>query len=267
MTDSENRSDDNRGEAPALPAFDLKNQPSVPFDGRFLSPGNLAESPNPRMSLLDAVHTRRTSRAYADRPVDRATLEWLVGNAMHAPTACNEQQWKIIQIDDADVIEDLYERGSAAFLQGVRQCVLVCYNRDSDNRAWADGVQSGAAFVTLFQLLAHSIGIGSCWICHLPNKSELRRLFDIHRAYEPVALVSYGYYRNKVKTHPRKHEPGRVIMESRFRAEGLVFSGTRRVLWRTIGRYLYYKIPPFLRRRLRPYTTPFEKKFYYETFD
>ena len=151
MTDSQ----DNSGDQPtALPAFDLETQTSVPFDGRFLSPGRLADAPNPRMPLLDAVHTRRTSRAYADRPVDQATLEWLVGNAMHAPTACNEQQWKIIRIDDAGVIADLYERGSAAFLQGVRQCLLVCYNRDSDNRAWSDDVQSGAAFITIFQLLA-----------------------------------------------------------------------------------------------------------------
>lgn len=250
-----------------LPAFDIAAQRSVPFDGRFMNPGALAQSPNPMMPLLDAVGTRRTSRSYDDRPVDPAILEWLVRHAMHAPTACNEQQWKMILIDDPAIIQDLYERGSASFLKNVRQCFLLCYNRQSDNREWLDHIQSGAAFIATFQLLAHSMGIGSCWIGHLPNKSELRRLFRIHRHYEPVALVSFGYYRSRVHVLPRKHDVSRLIMRNRFSSEGLVFESVRRTLFRTVARYIYYKIPAVLRRKLKPYTTRFEKKFYYETFD
>ena len=251
----------------SLPAFDLESQRSVPFDGKFLQPGGLVDAPNPMMPLLDAVGTRRTSRSYSPEPVDPETFRWLIRHAMHAPTACNEQQWKVIYIDDAAIIQDLYERGSASFLKGVRQCMLVCYNRRTDNRQWLDHIQSGAALITTFQLLAHSIGIGSCWVGHLPNKSEMRRLFGIHRAYDPVALISFGYYRNKVNVMPRKHEPARVIMHNRFVSEGLVLDSRRRTLFRTVARYLYYKLPAPVRRRLKPYAARFEKKFYYEVFD
>ena len=250
-----------------LPEFDFEQQQTIPFDGKFLRPGDLVDHPNPSMPLLDAICTRRTSRAYSERPVDRATFEWLVAHSMNAPTACNEQQWKIINIDRAESIQDLYERGSAAFLQNTRQCFLVCYNHRSDNTHWLDHTQSGAAFITTFQLLAHSIGIGSCWIGHLPNKSEVRRIFGIHRAYDPVALVAYGYYRSRVKIMPRKHSATRIIMDNRFSSEGLVFSSHRQALIRSFFRWVYYKVPALLRRRIRSYSKPHEKKFYYETFD
>jgi len=247
--------------------FSLESQNSMPYDGRFLHPGSLVDHPNPMMPLLDAIWTRRTSRSYAAKKVPQEVFDWLVAQAMNAPTACNEQQWKIIHIDDPDIITDLYERGSASFLLNAKQCFLVCYNHNTDNREWLDHVQSGAAFVTMFQLIAHCMGIGSCWIGHLPNKSELRRIFKIHRSYDPVALVSYGYYRNKVRTLPRKHDVGHIIMENRFFSDRLVLGPNRGTLFRTIGRYIYYKIPAFLRRKLRNYTKPYEKKFYYEEFD
>ncbi len=252
---------------PSLPEFHFEQQTSIAFDSKFLRPGDLVDHPNPAMPLLDAICTRRTSRAYSERSVERETFEWLVAHAMNAPTACNEQQWKIIHIDRPEIIQDLYERGSAAFLQNTRQCFLICYNRRGDNTHWLDHIQSGAAFAATFQLLAHSVGVGSCWIGHLPNKSELRRIFGIHRAYDPVALVSYGYYRSRVKVMPRKHTATQVIMDNHFNSAELVFSSHRQALIRSLFRWLYYKVPAPFRRRIRDRSKPYEKKFYYETFD
>jgi nitroreductase len=250
-----------------LRSFNIESQSSVPFDGRFLKPGALVDRPRPDMPLLDAICTRRTARAYADRPVEPDRFAWLVSHAMHAPTACNEQQWKVIYIDDRRLIEDLYWRGSASFLKNARQCFLLCYNRQTDNREWLDHIQSGAAFISTFQLLAHSIGIGSCWIGHLPNKSELRRMFSIHRYYEPITLVSFGYYHSKVNILPRKHSALRIISHNRFTTDGLVFSSGRSMFLRTMARYAYYKFPPFIRKKLKPYVSRFEKKFYTEIYD
>lgn len=247
--------------------FNIEQQKSIPFNGRFMTPGVLVDNPNPDMSLLDAVCTRRTSRSYRDEMVDEQLFEWLIRYSMNSPTACNEQQWKVILIDDTEIIQDLVERGSASFLQNVKQCFLLCYNKESDNIEWQDHIQSGAAFITTFQLLAHSLGVGSCWIGHLPNKNEVRRLFKIHSFYEPIALVSFGYYRSKVNVLPRKHDVERVIMKNRFESGNLVFEDRRRTFFRTIARYIYYKIPAFIRRKLKPYLHRFEKKFYYEVFD
>ena len=95
----------------------------------------------------------------------------------------------------------------------------------------------------------------------------MRRVFNIHSAYDPVALVSFGYYRDKVKIMPRKHDPLRIIMRNRFSREGLSFGSRQSILFRTVARYAYYKLPPFIRRRLKRFAVRYEKKFYYEIYD
>ena len=188
----------------------IETQSSVSFDGKYLVPGSLVNDPNPDMSLLDAVITRRTSRNYADEPVPFELFESIVNLAAHAPSACNEQRWKIIYIDDPATLEDLYQRGSAAFLRKTKQAFLVLYNNRSDNVKYRDHVQSGAAFITTFSLLAHAVGIGSCWIGHIPNRREIRRLFQIDRRFDPIALVSFGFYKYRVKPRPRKKQGKRL---------------------------------------------------------
>lgn len=248
-------------------AYSVESQVSVPVEGGFLKPGALVENPNPSMPLVDALLTRRTSRAYSDKLVDRDLFEWIVSMAMHAPTACNEQQWKIVHIENSDQIEDLYLRGSAAFLKNTKQCFLICYNSKNDNPRWHDYVQSASAFAAFFQLIAHSVGVGSCWVCHLPNQSELKRIFRIHKNYEPVCLISYGFYRGKAKLLPRKHDASKVIMNETFKSENLKFASHRNLLARSMMRFLYYKIPAIFRKKLRKYSIKHEKKFYYETHD
>lgn len=251
----------------SLPTFDMQQQKSVPIEMGMLAPGRLSQNPSPMMPLLDAIWTRRTSRVYDANPVPYEVFTWLVAQAMNAPTACNEQKWKIVYIDDPKIIVDLYERGSASFIKNVKQCFVVCYNNQSDNLEWKDHLQSGAAFINTFMLMAHSIGIGSCWVGHLPNKSEVNRVLNIHSKYEPIALVTFGYYKSKVKMQPRKRDPSQIIFRNRFDSTGLNFNTERGTLLRTVLRFIYYKLPACIRRKLKPHTHKFEKKFYYETFD
>ena len=245
----------------------LEEQDSVPLKGSFLKPGTLVDAPNPDMSLQDAILTRRTVRAYREEPVPFELFEELIGLSMHAPTACNEQRWKILYIDDPAIFEDLYERGSAAFVRKARQGFLALYNNHTDNTEYKDHIQSASAFITTFSLIAHSVGVGACWVGHLPNKRELQRLLGIHRYYEPVAFVTFGFYRSKVKTKTRKRDASDVISRNRFSREGLTFSTSKNVFLRKIARKLYYLIPSVFRRKLRPKSLPYEKKFYYEVYD
>ena len=47
------------------------------------------------MDLLKVIEERRSSRAYLDKPVDKHTLETLIGFAMQAPSAINLQPWEL----------------------------------------------------------------------------------------------------------------------------------------------------------------------------
>ncbi len=214
------------------------------------------------MELIEALRTRRTVRAYQEQPVPDSMVEYLLHEATRAPSACNIRGWRFIVIRRKEQLRWLYENGSASFIPEAPQAVLVCYDNRTENSAWNDFEQSAAAAITCFQLLAHEQGIGSCWICHLPPRDEVRRHFGIATDYTPTALVTFGYYRTGQVTSPRdlSGEVRRVAYEQwdfepemRDTASGLAF------LARKTARFLYYLMPK--RAWLRRYALKYEKKF------
>ena len=251
-----------------LKYFNINTQQTLPIENGNIKPSILVKDPNPHMPLIDAICTRRTARAYdRNNPVSFDTFKWIIHHSMHAPSSCNEQKWKVLLIKDKSLITELYERGSASFLKNSNQCFLLCYSNESDNNEWSDSIQSGAAFINTFSLLAHSIGVGTCWIGHLPNKSEVKRMFGMHKMYDPVALVSFGYYLSNLNMKSRKKNVDEIISLNKFKSVNLSFDNSRNTLVRSVLRYMYYKVPFFLRKKVKKYALRYEKKFYYENYD
>lgn len=63
------------------------------------------------MEVLDAMRRRASTRAYLDKPVDRATLEAILDAARWAPSGVNTQPWQV-----AVVVGETKRRLSAALL-------------------------------------------------------------------------------------------------------------------------------------------------------
>jgi len=213
------------------------------------------------VELTEAVRTRRTVRTYLEKPVPDELIETLLRESTRAPSACNIRGWRFIVIHDPAQFRWLYENGSAAFIKDAPQAVLVCYDSRTENAAWNDNEQSAAAAITCFQLLAHEQGIGSCWICHLPPRAEVRRHFDVPAEYDPIALVSFGYYLPGKVPEPRDLSGDTRMVaygswdfepDARADSAGLTFA-------RKVARWLYYLLP--WRGWLRKYALKYEKKF------
>ncbi|MEO0650153.1 MAG: nitroreductase family protein, partial [Planctomycetota bacterium] len=69
----------------------------VPFADRY-DPGRPpAEAAKELHAMLSK---RRSVREFSDRPVDRATIEWLVRCAHTAPSGANKQPWRFVAVSD-----------------------------------------------------------------------------------------------------------------------------------------------------------------------
>lgn len=214
------------------------------------------------MDLIEAVRTRRTVRAYLDKPVPGSLIEDLLRESTRAPSACNIRGWRFIVIQKREELRWLYENGSAAFLKDVPQAVLVCYDNRTENSAWNDFEQSAAAAITTFQLLAHAQGIGSCWICHLPPREEVSAHFGVPAEFTPIALLSIGYYLPGQALDPRNLAgDARCVAYEKWDFEPEERDVPLSVIKQTrkIARWMYYLLPK--RGWLRKYALKFEKKF------
>jgi hypothetical protein len=110
------------------------------------------------------------------------------------------------------------------------------------------------------QLKIFSMGLGSCWVNNLPNKSVVRKLFNIPVFYDPIALVVLGYPKNKeVRQIKRSLLLNDLISYNDF-SFGSLEKNSSFFLLRKYLRLLYIHLPFVLRKLLQPVVRKFEKK-------
>lgn len=221
--------------------------------------GDSVEKGGGVMELDEAIQGRRSIRKYTDEKVSDDKIRDIIQAGVWAPSACNLQQWKFIVIDDTAIFEKLYKMGAASFVKKSKQAILVLYNNQTDNVEYQDYIQSSAAAIENMLLKAYSLKIGTCWVNNLPNKSALRRLLKIPRCYDPIALITLGYYMQEINARPRKYN-----LEDQIAYNGCVFNqmeekSSGKVFLKRNARRIYKHMPfkPFLLK----FVGKMEKKF------
>lgn len=215
------------------------------------------------MTLDQALYGRRSVRRYNITPVPEEEIFKIVNAAMLAPSACNKQAWRFLYLDNYGQIKKLSDNGTAHFIkEGVCQAILVMYDNRIDNVEYHDNLQSAAAAIENMLLKAYDLGISTCWICNLPRKGRLRKLFAIPRWYDPVALVTLGYSDMPVRNMPRKYTVEEVLHRNIFDLEKDKTTEQQPGVKITIRRffrriYLYLPKTKFIYK----FVDRFEKKF------
>ena len=59
------------------------------------------------MDALQAIHTRRSIRKYLNKPVPQEVLQQVLKAAMYAPSACNQQPWQFVVIEDRKLLGEV----------------------------------------------------------------------------------------------------------------------------------------------------------------
>lgn len=213
------------------------------------------------MELEHAIYTRRSIRKYNDRLVERDIIEKIIEAGTWAPSACNVQGWRFIVIDDKKVLNEIVENGAAAFLKNVHQAIMVVYDNRTDNTEYKDYIQSASACIENMLLRAHSLSVGTCWINFLPNKNKLHKILNIPLEFEPIALVSLGYYDQKINERPRKNSQEDIVFWNRFNSKEVIRSSSIRLMMRRIERKVYFALPVSWKRSAKRILDKKEKKF------
>jgi hypothetical protein len=131
------------------------------------------------MNFYHAIKTCRAIRISEDKPIPRETLEQLTELATYAPSNCNVQELRFIIVDDQELKEQLTDMGASIPIHKAPQGILILYDHRSTNSEYQDWLQSGAAATQNLLLAAHALGLGTCWMCHLPPRKHLRTLLGV----------------------------------------------------------------------------------------
>jgi nitroreductase len=213
------------------------------------------------MDLFEAIRNRRSIRSFENRPVPEDVIKKIVEAGQWAPSACNRQDWKFIIVDSEEIKERILKETTAHFVGKAPLLIFVLYSNRTDNLEYKDHLLSAAMAAQNMQLAAYALGLGSCCVNNLPIKSRLRKILNIPRAYEPVALLCIGYPKVVPKPLKRKSDLDGILCRNSFTFNNEYPILDIKLNIKRVIRYLYYRSPAYIKNLLDPFARKFEKKF------
>lgn len=205
------------------------------------------------MNILDIIGKRRSVRTFKPDPVPEKDLMAILEAGQSAPSACNKQNWRFIVINDNALKRRVTECGGASFIKNAPLGIIVLYDNRTQNTEYSDHIQSGAAAIQNMLLAASALGIGACWVCQLPPKRQLRKLFNIPWHMDPIAYIVLGYAVKPPSDRPRKCTVDGLISYNKFNSAEDVPRRSIGLIFRIILIKIYYMLPVRLKKILHPY--------------
>ena len=113
------------------------------------------------MEALQAIKGRRSIRKYTEEPVSENQLNQILEAGRWAPSRGNSQPWKFIMLSDSQIRNELAATiPTGKFLAQAPQGIAVVV----DPRISKHPEQEGAAAIQNMLLVAHTLGLGTCWV-------------------------------------------------------------------------------------------------------
>ena len=172
------------------------------------------------------LYSRRSIRAYKDKPVPKKTIEKLIEDATWAATASNIQPWEFVVVTDKDFIKEISDSCKRNILEKIKADPDSPWKRYEKSATNLDQnifynapcliyiVAPRSASLAIFDcsmaagnlmLSARARGLGTCWIgLGATPGQEMREKLDIPSDYRIIAPIIVGVPAQKPAPPARK---------------------------------------------------------------
>lgn len=168
------------------------------------------------MNVHEAIATRKSVRAWADKSVEPEKLQRVLESTRLAPSAKNRQEWRFVVVTDESLRAQLTKSANGqGFVGGAPVVIVAC--AETDRRLMHCGHSAFLVDVSIaidhLTLAAVEEGLGTCWIGYF-EPDEVRRILSIPKEIEVVQLIPLGYPEN-----PDKEDKRRISVEEMVHRE------------------------------------------------
>lgn len=149
------------------------------------------------MNVLDLIFSRRSVRKYTDQTVSREQLTDLLKAGMAAPSACNNQPWEFIAVDDSAIMDEL--RGNLRNgPYNAPAAIVALYNEKIGNNTNCNQYwqQDLSAATENIMIAAAGMDLGTVWLGTYPKKdtvSIVQKILGIPEEVLPLVVIYVGY--------------------------------------------------------------------------
>ena len=156
------------------------------------------------MNFLELAKARFSCRKMSDKPVEEEKLNQIIEAGIVAPTAKNNQPYKIWVIKSKEAMEKLKQATNFTFGANVVLAVggkkSDAFVRPSDNENFA--IVDATIVATHLMLAVQDSGLATTWV-GMFDAPKLKELFPEMQDYELVALFPIGYAASDAAPSPR----------------------------------------------------------------
>lgn len=203
-------------------SYKLASQPSAePVEQSAADGASGATSHNTAVTdPYQAIMTRTSVRAYADRAVSQQQIDSLLRAAMAAPTAMNKQPWTFVVITDRHILDSI-----AANCPNIKMAadapIAIAVCGDMNLAIEGDGrdywIQDCSAATENLLVAANAMGLGAVWCGIYPIADRVRfisSLLNLPESIVPLNIIPIGY--PNAATSPKDKFDAKRIHTNRF---------------------------------------------------
>ena len=142
--------------------------------------------------VYENIISRRSCRAFTNQEIKKDDLDLILKAGIYAPSGMNRQSWQFTVIRKQENIHKLEKvvriaANRAENYNFYNPNVIVLVSNDPEN---VNGLADASCAMENMFLMAHSLGISSCWI------NQLRAICDVEEVRS--LLDSYGIPSNHI---------------------------------------------------------------------
>jgi|ERR1700690_817368 len=172
------------------------------------------------MELFEAMKTRRSVRAYQDKPVEDEKLRSVLDAVRMAPSWANMQCWRMVVVKDKETREKISELSyvesyfspkgyksnpSKKALGAAPVVIALCADPAQSGMLWNQNyylVDAGIAAQNLM-LAARGRGLGTVFV-GVYDEEKLKKLLHIPASIRIIGLLPLGYPTEEKKDGPKR---------------------------------------------------------------
>jgi len=170
------------------------------------------------MDVYEAIRTRKSVRAWSDRPVEEDRLERVLSAARLAPSARNRQEWRFVVVSDPLVRQRLGVEAAAQEFVAAAPIVLACC-AETDGRVMRCGQPMYPIDVAIAMdhlcLAAVAEGLGTCWIGSF-DEGKVREILGIPPVVRVVELMPLGYPLDPTPVAKQRLDLSQIVHRERW---------------------------------------------------
>jgi nitroreductase len=161
--------------------------------------------------MIELLRKRRSIRKHTDKVIEPEKIEILKEALLRSPSSRGIDPWEFIFVDDKELLKQLAlcKSHGASFLNGAALGIVICAEEQKSD-VWVEDCSIASILV---QMVAQSIGLGSCWIQirkrkfddQMTSEDYIRKLLNIPDSLKVESIIALGHPAEKKEPVPQEN--------------------------------------------------------------